>query len=248
MDIILGGFAFALLAIANVIAVIAAREWTIDAPMLPPRKELTNNGQSARTALFGGLLWLSASASGAVAGDQIGQQKVKIPGTDYEISLGVADGKLEDLLRPALLTAVETWLAIHFDLPATDSHPNIKIVSPEKIVSLRYGSLLSNVASERAAQIKSIASDTVAIYVDAERAIYLSDSWTDGNISYLSVLVHEMVHHMQNSAGLKYACTQEREKLAYMAQERWLGLFGRSLEQDFALDAFSLFPKTRCLY
>ena len=248
MDIILGGFAFALLAVAHVIAVIAAREWTMDAPILPLRKEPVTNGQSARTALLGGLLLLSASVSGAAAADQIDQQKVKIPGTGYEISLGVAERKLEDLLTPALFTAVETWLAMQFNLPMPDSHPHIKTMPSERIVSLRYGSLLSNVASERAAQIKSIARDTVAIYVDFERVIYLSDRWTDGEIAYLSVLVHEMVHHMQNLAGLKYACSQEREKLAYTAQEQWLGLFGHSLEQDFSLDAFSLFPKTRCLY
>jgi hypothetical protein len=57
-----------------------------------------------------------------------------------------------------------------------------------------------------------------------------------------------MVHHVQNVGGLKYACPQEREKLAYMAQERWLGLFGHNLEADFDLDAFSLLVKTRCLY
>jgi len=248
MNIILGGFAFGLLVIAHVIAVVAAREWTMNSPIRPPRTELTNNRLFARKALYGGLLLLSTGASGAVAADRIDQQKVKSPGTGYEISIGLAEGKLENVLTPALFTAIETWLAIHFNLPATDRHPNIKIVSPETIVFLRYGGFLSNVASERAAQIESIARDTVAIYVDSERTIYLSDRWTDGEISYLSVLVHEMVHHMQNLGGLKYACSQEREKLAYMAQEEWLRLFGHSLEQDFALDAFSLFPKTRCLY
>jgi hypothetical protein len=57
-----------------------------------------------------------------------------------------------------------------------------------------------------------------------------------------------IVHHVQNVAGLKYACAQEREKLAYEAQERWLGLFGHSLERDFELDGFSLLVKTRCFY
>ena len=35
---------------------------------------------------------------------------------------------------------------------------------------------------------------------------------------------------------------------AYTAQERWLGLFGHSLEQDFELDGFSLLAKTRCMF
>jgi len=57
-----------------------------------------------------------------------------------------------------------------------------------------------------------------------------------------------MVHHFQNVAGLKYACAGEREKLAYDAQERWLGLFGKSLESEFRIDPFSRLVKTRCLY
>jgi hypothetical protein len=64
----------------------------------------------------------------------------------------------------------------------------------------------------------------------------------------LSVLVHEVVHHFQNVLKLKYECPQEREKLAYIAQDRWLGLFGHSLSDEFALDPFSLFVKTTCFY
>jgi hypothetical protein len=84
--------------------------------------------------------------------------------------------------------------------------------------------------------------------MDAERTIYLSTAWTGDSPADLSVLVHEMVHHQQNLAGEKFECHQEREKLAYAAQERWLNRFGHSLEADFELDGFSLLAKTRCLY
>jgi len=47
---------------------------------------------------------------------------------------------------------------------------------------------------------------------------------------------------------LKYECPQEREKLAYIAQDRWLALFGHSLESDFHMDAFSLLVKTQCFW
>ena len=88
----------------------------------------------------------------------------------------------------------------------------------------------------------------MAVYSDATQTIYLPEGWTGRSPAELSVLVHELVHHVQNVAGLKYACPQEREKLAYEAQERWLGLFGHSLERDFELDGFSLLVKTRCFY
>jgi hypothetical protein len=57
-----------------------------------------------------------------------------------------------------------------------------------------------------------------------------------------------MVHHFQHVLGLKFECPQEREVLAYLAQDRWLGLFGHSLEDDFDLDPFSLLVKTKCFH
>jgi hypothetical protein len=64
----------------------------------------------------------------------------------------------------------------------------------------------------------------------------------------LSILVHEMVHHLQNVGRLKFECPQEREQLAYDAQEKWLSLFGRDLEHDFGMDAMSIFVKSKCFY
>jgi hypothetical protein len=90
--------------------------------------------------------------------------------------------------------------------------------------------------------------DTIAIYYDATRTIYLPEDWTGGTPAELSVLVHEVVHHFQNVLRLKYECPQEREKLAYIAQNRWLTQLGHSLEGDFHIDAFSLFVKTQCFW
>lgn len=90
--------------------------------------------------------------------------------------------------------------------------------------------------------------DTIAIYVDATKTIDLPDDWTGRTPAELSVLVHELVHHMQNAVGTKYACPQEREQLAYTAQDRWLGLFGQSLADEFGLDPFTVLVRTRCIY
>jgi hypothetical protein len=155
------------------------------------------------------------------------------------------------LFAQPLLAAIEAWLVLHFDLPSVDHPPRIELVPPSKIAALRYQGLLSNPRSENAPSGDAGAasrSDVVAIYSDATQTIYLPEGWTGTTAAELSVLVHEMVHHVQNVGGLKYQCPQEREKLAYMAQERWLGLFGHNLEADFELDAFSLLVKTRCLY
>ena len=52
----------------------------------------------------------------------------------------------------------------------------------------------------------------------------------------MSVLVHEMVHHIESQGNLKYKCPQALEKLAYAAQARWLAGFGLTLESEFAVD------------
>jgi hypothetical protein len=61
------------------------------------------------------------------------------------------------------------------------------------------------------------------------------------------MLVYEMVHHLQKVVGLKYECPQEREKLVYDAQSKWLGLFGHNLENDFEINAFTLKLTTQCM-
>jgi hypothetical protein len=153
-------------------------------------------------------------------------------------------------LQP-LLTAMEAWLAFQFDLPSVEQQPHIELAPPGRIAALRYQGLLTGLGREtvpNGASDLTSERDIVAVYSDSAQTIFLPEGWTGTTPAELSILVHELVHHVQNAAGLKYACPQEREKVAYAAQERWLGLFGHSLERDFELDGFSLLVKTRCLY
>ena len=90
--------------------------------------------------------------------------------------------------------------------------------------------------------------EVVAVYSFPNDTIYLPEGSTGNTPAELSVLVHEMVHHLQNRAGAKFACIQESEAMAYAAQERWLGLYGHNLLADFEVDAFTLLASTRCFY
>jgi len=155
-----------------------------------------------------------------------------------------------EFLSVQQITAMETWVSNQFDLPTMHEHPRIEFAPPAKIASLRFTDLLpdSGAQVEPNNRAPSAQHDTVAIYDDSTRTIYLPEGWSGSTPAELSVLVHEMVHHFQNLLGLKHECPQEREKLAYIAQDRWLGLFGHSLADDFALDPFSLFVKTTCFY
>ena len=198
---------------------------------------------------IGGPADAQPSANGTHSADQ---HDLTMSGSDYEeIAVGVAKHpKLAGSSGQALLTAMETWVSSQFDLPAIHEQPRIEFAPPAKIASLRFTELLSDPGAqvEPNNPASSAQHDTIAIYDDATRTMYLPDGWTGGTPAELSVLVHEVVHHFQNVLGLKHECPQEREKLAYIAQDRWLGLFGHSLADEFALDPFSLFVKTTCFY
>ena len=194
-----------------------------------------------------------ADAQPSATGTQsMEQHDVRLSGSDYGgVLAGVAElSRLAGSSGHALLTAIETWVSSQFDLPAIHEHPRIEFALPAEITSLRFTGLLSDPGAQVAPndRASSAQHDTVAVYYDATRTIYLPEGWTGDTPAELSVLVHEVVHHFQNVLGLKYECPQEREKLAYIAQDRWLALFGHSLESDFHMDAFSLLVKTQCFW
>lgn len=151
----------------------------------------------------------------------------------------------------ALLTTIVLWLSLNFDLPATYHHPKIEIVPTMEIVFLRYGAFSPEARREVSSRYLSETSsgtgrEVVAVYDHARKRILLPHGWTGKTPAELSVLVHEIVHHLQASAGIVYPCPAAREKPAYAAQEKWLGLFGLNLQSEFEIDAFTLKVSTEC--
>ena len=148
----------------------------------------------------------------------------------------------------ALMTAIVLWLSANFDLPANFEHPKIEIASHAEIVAMRYGPFKTNALTGPEASTSPHRREVVSVYSFPKHTIYLPEGWTGNTPAELSVLVHELVHHLQNRAGTKFACLQEMEEMAYAAQERWLGLYGHNLLADFEVDAFTLLATTHCSY
>ena len=86
----------------------------------------------------------------------------------------------------------------------------------------------------------------IAVYDPYAKAILLPRGWSGATPREQSMLVHEMVHHLQATAGLHYACPNEREKLAYAAQDAWLRRSGTTIEREFGIDGLSLLVRTTC--
>jgi len=146
----------------------------------------------------------------------------------------------------ALMTAIALWISFNFGLPPPHDLPRVEFASVSKIVALRYEGH-GDAAQVSPHTLDEAKADTLAIYRADTQTIYLREDWTGKTPGELSILVHEIVHHLQTVQGIKFACPQEREELAYKAQEQWLGLFGRSLQSDFGLDPFSVLFKSKCL-
>ena len=152
----------------------------------------------------------------------------------------------------ALLTVLVTWLSINYGLPSAPEHPRIELVPPARMAAVRYSRLQGAMPDRVAAEAGKTAppelgQDVFAIYDDRSRTIYLPDRWTGDTAAEVSLLVHELVHHLQNMAGEKFGCPGEREKAAYKAQAGWLELFGKNLADDFELDPMTLLVRTNCL-
>ena len=149
----------------------------------------------------------------------------------------------------ALLQEIGAWLSQNFDLPQAGDLPTVRQVSAAELMALRLDALtgaqrLQVAVAQRAGSL--IRREPVALYNSRTKTIFLADDWTGSRAADVSVLVHEMVHHLQNLAGHKHLCPQERERLAYQAQEKWLALAGRSLATEFELDPFTVLVSTLC--
>jgi hypothetical protein len=158
-----------------------------------------------------------------------------------------------DAARPtqAMLTEIVAWLTSNFSLPEIYNHPDVEFAPPMKLAAMRYKGFLPDRWREDSiydpAVLAAHQREVVAVYNDTTKTIVLPESWTGANPAELSVLVHEMVHHLQNLGKFKYECPAAREKPAYLAQDQWLKRYGLDLEQEFKIDKFTLLVNSACM-
>lgn len=135
-----------------------------------------------------------------------------------------------------LLIAIVTWLSVNLGLPPDYDLPKVSRLPNTELAEFHY----RGVEPSKRRKV-------VAVYHDATETILLSDSWTGRSPADLSVVVHEMVHHLQKRSNLRFECATAREKQAYAAQEAWLRLFGRNLGSEFNIDKMTLKLATTCM-
>jgi hypothetical protein len=175
-------------------------------------------------------------------------QRVVLPDSGFVVSVGAESRAAAGTApRPDMVKAMMSWLARNFDLPAAVAPPAIRFESARRITAFRYTGVLSD-APDVAAAIPAGQREVVAAYDPLTATIYLPADWSGATPAELSILAHELVHHLQRARGLRYECVEASEELAYAAQDKWLSLFGRTLAADFEIDAFTILASTRCIY
>ena len=102
------------------------------------------------------------------------------------------------------------WIAAHSTYPAAFNNAPVFVFLPPEIIrhgfsgsSMGYSSQSSSV---RAAQVRG--------------AIYLPDTFELGRDDY--ILLHELVHHMQDESGRPFPCLESREREAYHLQTKFV--------------------------
>jgi hypothetical protein len=113
------------------------------------------------------------------------------------------------------------WLSAYYGLPSAGHRPTIEFASNETLEHLRRAALFDGNDESLRTDAKE-SRQLVAIYDGQTRTIFLPQNWTGTTLAEQSMLLHELTHHFQILAGLQYECPAAREKLAYLAQAKWL--------------------------
>lgn len=149
------------------------------------------------------------------------------------------------------IAAIAVWVSQTVGIPTSAKLPNIEVVPPERFTTVVYRRLVENLGDEETLILGDPSAsnrfdNVVAFYENASQTIFLREGWTGTTAADVSVLVHEMVHHLQSMAGTKYACPAAAEKLAYAAQRKWLEQVGRDFFVEFGTDQMTLLVRTTC--
>ena len=125
------------------------------------------------------------------------------------------------MIGNGLLYAVLLAASVHSGLDVPDrwqgSLPNVVQLDPMDIKKFYYSGI--DLPEEHWGNIS-------AIYDPTFKAIFISDQFDPRDTMDISILVHEVVHWLQDIGGLEYDCLAQSEALAYDTQFAFLEATG----------------------
>ena len=109
-----------------------------------------------------------------------------------------------------ILTALMLWLSANTPFQAHPELPKVVFLPIETMEQMFYGDNEYEPDQLHGMYNKDI--DT----------IYLPDDWNRNSAWDMGVLVHEMVHYLQEQNEMKFNCSNEMEKMAWPIQQFYL--------------------------
>jgi hypothetical protein len=163
--------------------------------------------------------------------------------------------------RPeALETDVETltltllaWIVAKTGLAAPEP-PRISFVPEHQMTHLfdaatyRDQQPRANVPANQGAGGGHPAFRVQAFYLRATATVYLPETWRSGGLRDQSILLHELVHHVQSFNKVVPVCPAALERQAYELQATWLREQG--VAEPYKLigtDEFTVLMRTACI-
>jgi hypothetical protein len=134
-----------------------------------------------------------------------------------------------------LIAMLIAWIAAHSTMAAAGP-PDIHFVPKPAMNALYFRD-----------QGKREAFQVEGFYLPDKSTVYLPDSWRLTDLRDQSILLHELVHHLQAVNKVHMSCPQALERQAYQLQLEWLRDNGIEHPYDFAgLDVLAVIIATAC--
>ena len=109
-----------------------------------------------------------------------------------------------------ILTALMIWLGANTSLSTNFDTPRVIFLPQQQLEQMFYG------------DNEHLPDALHGMYHKDQDNIYLPDTWDRRSAWDMGVLVHEMVHYLQDMNEMKFNCSQEMEKMAWPIQQKYL--------------------------
>ena len=109
-----------------------------------------------------------------------------------------------------ILTALMIWLGANTQFNTNYDIPRVIFLPQQQLEDMFYG------------DAEHLPDSLHGLYDRDVDTIYLSDDWDRRSAWDMGVLVHEMVHYLQDMNGIEFNCMAEMEKTAWPIQHKYL--------------------------
>ena len=109
-----------------------------------------------------------------------------------------------------ILTALMIWLGANTPFSTNFDIPKVVFLPQAQLEQLFYG------------DNEYMPDSLHGMYNKDQDTIYLPDTWDRREAWDMGVLVHEMVHYLQDMNNMKFNCSAEMEKMAWPIQQFYL--------------------------